>query len=406
MDRRDVVAIFEEKVSKAKDLYGQKNYVEALKLFCEIKKEDQQLFESTCKFHYMWCIYRQHINKRDAFEPENIQRTREEVKYILSNQTKDDLIYIWTVMKVIDHMKRQQNFDAANINKWLDKISPDKLSDKTTTYEKENGDQIVYISQKEKWYALKSKACMKLELYDECVSVSEEALTELKEFNKNNDIWFKRRIALSKSKLGNYKEALDILGRVTARKKDWFIFSDIGDVYKAMGNEEKALEHYFKAFTKPGKDEFKVNLFSDMSDLLYGIGEKEDADLLNAYAVKLKISEEWKLKDFQKQYYDEHKEEIDDISLAKLKKEIKLLEEKYAWKGKEKFFGKITKILPNGKAGFINTEKDSYYFKRNSFVGNANKLKEGVKVSFYVEIGYDKKKEQESLVAVNIHVEA
>jgi len=52
-----VIRIFQEKISKAKDLYKQKEYEKALNLFYELKEEDRQLFESTCNFHYMWCVY-------------------------------------------------------------------------------------------------------------------------------------------------------------------------------------------------------------------------------------------------------------------------------------------------------------------------------------------------------------
>jgi len=62
-----VIRIFQEKISKAKDLYKQKEYEKALNLFYELKEEDRQLFEITCNFHYMWCVYRQHINQKDGY---------------------------------------------------------------------------------------------------------------------------------------------------------------------------------------------------------------------------------------------------------------------------------------------------------------------------------------------------
>jgi len=65
--------------------------------------------------------------------------------------------------------------------------------------------------------------------------------------------------------------------------------------------------------------------------------------------------------------------------------------------------GKIKKILPDGKAGFIETEDNkSYYFKTKDFVSKKDKLTIGQKVNFYLEDSFDVKKNQMTKCTVNI----
>jgi hypothetical protein len=65
--------------------------------------------------------------------------------------------------------------------------------------------------------------------------------------------------------------------------------------------------------------------------------------------------------------------------------------------------GRVKKILPHGRAGFIAGEKGTeYYFTVKSFKGAQHRLKEGLEVDFYIEKSFDPKKQKESEVAVNI----
>ncbi|MDR3292127.1 MAG: cold shock domain-containing protein [Methanobrevibacter sp.] len=87
-----------------------------------------------------------------------------------------------------------------------------------------------------------------------------------------------------------------------------------------------------------------------------------------------------------------------------LEKILRKFWEELKFKNKKLYSGTVVKILPNGKAGFIKEQinNNSFYFRINSFKGNRNSLKEGLNVSFYLERGFDRKKNEKTLNAVNI----
>jgi hypothetical protein len=67
---------------------------------------------------------------------------------------------------------------------------------------------------------------------------------------------------------------------------------------------------------------------------------------------------------------------------------------------KIRYLGEIKSLLPNGKAGFIESKNSkSYYFKTNQFEG---KPQPGLRVSFYLEEGFDVKKNKKTMNAVHI----
>lgn len=391
-----------DKINKAKELYNQKLQNEALTLYEEIKLEDLESFNRYCKFYYMWCLYNQKINRDEAFEPPNIEDTRKHVTYITNNLRNKDLLFQITVLRVIKYLDSKPNFEAIKINQWLDKLNPQLLSTESTKYTPTKDKEIIYLSNQEKWFSLKSKACEKLEMYHECIIISEEALKTLKEFNYNNDIWFKYRIAKSKAMLGDFENSLEILRDITKVKKDWFIYMEIGSILVKKGNYEDALNSFITALQRPSSDDKKIKLYIRLAELFFHKGKTEDAQLLMDYTIGIKTINNWKLNETEKQYLQKHKKSIDTINTKLLKKEIVKLIARYKWKDQTIQTGVIQKILPNGKAGFITTDKESYYFRFNSITNNKGNVSEGYKVIFYLEKSYDKKKNQETMVAVNI----
>ena len=99
-----------------------------------------------------------------------------------------------------------------------------------------------------------------------------------------------------------------------------------------------------------------------------------------------------------------------DFDLEKIKKSKKVFKKlKNEWK-KAKYFdqdrkrGFVKVILPNNKAGFISSGTKDYFFKISS-VGIGQKVLEGSSISFFLEEGFDKKKNKPTKVAVEIKVE-
>jgi YHS domain-containing protein len=70
-----------------------------------------------------------------------------------------------------------------------------------------------------------------------------------------------------------------------------------------------------------------------------------------------------------------------------------------------KYSGKIKSILPNGKAGFVETDNGkSYYFSLREFKGKSEKAQVNQYVTFYLEEGYDAKKDRKVMNAVRVEI--
>ena len=107
---------------------------------------------------------------------------------------------------------------------------------------------------------------MKLGKFQECYDVSKLALETFEKFHYSNDIWFARRIALSKKNLGNPEDAIKELQQILRKKKEWFIQKELAELYKEEGKNDKAFDLAIDAINNFGDLEFKI-------DLLYLLGE-------------------------------------------------------------------------------------------------------------------------------------
>ncbi len=91
------------------------------------------------------------------------------------------------------------------------------------------------------------------------------------------------------------------------------------------------------------------------------------------------------------------------IDLRNFERELKQLWEKLKFSNQTQLTGTIKAILPNGKAGFIETEnKKSYYFQLRNYKAKSELAKVGQKVTFFLEEGFNTKKNPKTENAVNV----
>ena len=158
--------------------------------------------------------------------------------------------------------------DYENIIIWSEKLNPDYLSKKTSTFTTDDGREVKLASNKEKYYNWLSKSYQEVEDYDMCLEVSKKALEELTSFTNNSDVWFKWRIARSLREIGEYGEAIEYLKDIYKTKKDWFIRWELAENYFFEGDHEKSLEYAVSAALSHGDSDKKIKLYSLLEDLL------------------------------------------------------------------------------------------------------------------------------------------
>ena len=87
------------------------------------------------------------------------------------------------------------------VNRFCDLVPVDSLDTECRTIEVEQKGKkkpMELASSKEDWYAVKTKALFETKNYQECFELSKKALESFEKFHYSNEVWFARRIALSK----------------------------------------------------------------------------------------------------------------------------------------------------------------------------------------------------------------
>ena len=147
-----------------------------------------------------------------------------------------------------------------------------------------------------------------------------------------------------------------------------------------------------------------MNLYKLLAKLLQSKGKIDDAKTHIELIYQIRSSRQWRidseLLDLIKQY---------KIDTTKLSDERELLRKlKRIWEGlkfgsQELLNGTIRTIISEGRAGFIDTDtRKSYFFSAKAFKEKKELMKQGQRVSFYLEDSFDKKKNQPTKIAVSV----
>jgi len=314
-------------------------------------------------------------------------------------------------------LKSEKKKPAPNwklINDFCDEFNPDNLSTECVTIEIERKGRkkdMELASDKENWFAYKTKALLKLGEWQKCFDTSKTALEVLDNFHYSNDIWFARRIALSKNNLGNSEDTIAELLSILRKKKEWFIQKELADLYFEENDLENSFKFATQAITNFGPLEFKV-------DLLYLFGKilsrKNETDLAFKHFSLSKLirqNEEWKV---PQKVFDELKnfetEEINIKDLGKLKSELKRFWNTFSpekkrihkeIKGRKQ--GQVIRIMNDnerGKDGFLNFNNKDFYFSLpyNNYL--TPKIKVGMKVEFEIHPSKDGGKKRTKITKI------
>lgn len=381
---------------KAENLLNDNQYIES-DIF-----EDDETTEHYSDFHFNKSEIIQLI---ENFIPLSLVFDNEFAYSVLSNLFNS----------VLKAEKKKPNANWQFVSDFCDKIAPELLKTDCRTIDvvrKGETKPMELASDKENWFAYKSKALMKLGRFQECYDVSKLALETFEKFHYSNDIWFARRIALSKKNLGNSEDAIKELQQILRKKKEWFIQKELAELYKEQGQNEKAFNLAIDAINNFGDLEFKIDLLYLLGDLLKAKGETDMAFKHFALSILIRQSEEWsvpeKLIDAISQYQNER---ITIDKLPALKSELKKYWNSFKFQQEnnvapnQKFFGKIDKILHNdekGTDGFIKyNENKSIYFRINVDDVLISKISIGLEVEFKIIPASADKKEKAIQVRIS-----
>lgn len=281
-------------------------------------------------------------------------------------------------------------FNARKINDLLDAIDYNLLSVDVRTLDTEQRGEIELASDLEKYFALRTKALIKLKEFQACKELCEIALESLEKFHYNNDLWFKMRIAIANENLGNFEESEALFKNLLSSKAGsdkWFLYRDIAEVYFDHKDYTKAWKYSVDAAYYGNEPHFLIGLYLLQARILFKLERPDDGKVLAELIAAILKDQGWKDKNEYNRLFSFYK--IDREQVQSTKEVIKRAREFWnseRYGDKEKKKGSIISIHRNGKIGRIKDESGKVLsFHKKNLVRRVKNLSQldKAQVSFY-----------------------
>lgn len=246
-------------------------------------------------------------------------------------------------------------FNAKKVNELLSTLERDLLSEQSRTLETEKKGDIELASDLEKFYALKTKALLKLGEYEETIELCREALQAFEKYHYNNDLWFNMRIAIAEEGLGNFEKSENLFKELLSSKAGsdkWFLYRDISEIYFEQKDYEKSWKYALDAAYYGNEPHFLVGLYLLQARILFKLDRPKDGKVLAELIGAILNEQEWSNKpEYNRlfQYYQINREALPDVKEVLARATEFWNRERY---GKlNRIHGTIISIHKNGKIG-------------------------------------------------------
>jgi tetratricopeptide (TPR) repeat protein len=308
-----------------------------------------------------------------------------------------------TVFRVVELLEEEYTPDYPEILTWLRKLDPAALDRQSFSFTNEEGKNIVLASDYEKYHALLVKALQESGDYEGCIFTATFILNEIGNFHYDNDLWIIRQKALALRRLARFDESLGLYLQILIRKHDWFLKMELAELYEEMRAWEKALIAALDAADDPGVNKMKVGLFMLIARVFLTLGKTREALVHARLVIALREKEGWGSDRDAEEMVSAHSadETIPEdygalLNLARI-----------IWAENQPkapvYKGKISKILPHGRSGFIECEDgNSYYFSVSDFNGGGKEAAVNLGVTFVLVDSYDRAKQKPTVKAAEV----
>ena len=378
------------------------HYQEALDVCRQVYKRHPDFeFNRDC---YASVIFELEIKGK---KPNDEQRFLKAAKAIvaLTRQDSPFSFFTATIFSVLGYLEKQNKYPANEILQWTSLLQPELLSNEPFSFTDEKGRKRELASHFERYFTYRCKALFELCRYDDAIALCNHALEKISSFHYDNDIWLERLIALSWYHRGDYQKSADKLEQLVLRKPIWFMQHELALAYLKMGNRHQALLYMIKAALNDGEWALKINLITQIGDLLWYDGNREMARLHLEVILLIRLRMEWGIHQPLQAKMTEREVLLPDI--AHWHKCSSLLKQWWAHQQNAnlpKLQGKIIRILGEGHAGFIQSGNKSYFFKSREFKAHSSKMQINQKVTFTTTDSYDPAKKRATVIAIDIRI--
>ena len=308
-----------------------------------------------------------------------------------------------SILKLCD-AHAENLFNAKKINDLLSGLDYNILSNKSKTIETQERGEVELSSDLEKYFALKTKALLKLTEFDSCIEYCNKGLELLEKFHYNNDLWFKMRIALSEDGLGNHEKSEELFKELLESKAGsdkWFLYRDISEVYFEQYNFVKAWKYAVDAAFYGNEPHFLIGLYLLQARILFKLERPTEGKILAELIASILNEQEWNDKAEYIKLFTYYK--IDRTALPTVNEIIK--EARKFWQNerygnKPNIKGTIFSIHKNGKIGRIKDQNNNLIgFHKKDLVKKIKSIENltGATVEFFIMESYDGKNIAENI---------
>ncbi len=286
---------------------------------------------------------------------------------------------------------------------WTGRVQAGQLDSKAIEFEGKRG-----MSDRELWYIRRSRALLELGQYDEARRMAKEGLQEF-----NNELYLARNAALALAEYGDIAGgARELRLLLNHPRADAYLKADLGELEFRQGNLDEANRLLCEAVLKPQGDQYKLGYFLTMAEIYLSMEKPVAAAESIALAKAVRQKEDWSIPAKLNQLEQETIKKLSTQGQAwpSLPQDITSLSRLCAehWKaestvGLQRVTGKVGRIDPDKKHTFLQRddgEKSVFVMLRDLPKG----CSEGIKVEFALKPSFDRKKNEESVQAVDIRI--
>jgi tetratricopeptide (TPR) repeat protein len=319
----------------------------------------------------------------------------------LTTQANQYAPYTLVVMKVLDVLASKPKFPAATVLEWSSLLDPSLLDVTPSCFVDAKGKTVAIASKCEQFFSVRIKVLHLAGQHDACLATVDQALAWLPKLHYGNEHWWHRYAALSHAALGDFAKAIALLEGIWAQRKEWFVAADLATVLlnsaDAFVNYKRATTYLHEAALAFGDMEKKVKVYKLLAKTYTLLGEVDLAMEHYELVALIRSDFDWSA----------------DLEVSVILAEggivagrfgssvamfgrLKLVWEAAKAEASPRISGMVTKLLPNGKSGFVKsvTDGQSYFFQLKNVRNLKGKtIVEGMALSFVLEAGFDVKKQ-------------
>ena len=352
---------------------------------------------------YAWSLYDMYIRPVEAPEPQVLKAAQAIVQLTAGENAYANISPLaMSVLKVAKLWSAKPR--DVNALQWLDKLDPTSLSTEPRKRLDNKGQERALASFRETYYAIRSRSLARLGRWEDCLEAATKGLSDCGQLHNDNEVWFARRIALAKQKLGRPQEALGELQRLLPRKPTGFMYTNVAVAAWQSGYGVTAFKHCLLALLAPDDIGFKLEAARILAEVLWQRGDAAHARTHLLLCLAVRESRGWKASEDVMKLASEWdvsgpRRDVDDLV-----DEMQPLWRLWTEELTPRKTGVIQRILPHGAAGFIrsNDGDQDFYFDTRNWKGRTSKPSVGTHVTFVTRPSFDRKRQRQTTVACEV----